>query len=358
MTYKAAVIGCGRMGAFPSEKMVDHAPDHFKPFSHAQAVVMHERLELAALCDGAQQLLEDAGAKYGCKSLFSDHAEMLSTIAPDLVCVATRAPGRAGLIGEIADSGVRALHVEKPLCNSMAELTKLEEIFACDAMFVTLGAARRHFPVFAHAVELAHGGAYGEPLEIRVTMGGQPLYWTHPHSVDLILFAARGRPTESVQARLAGVDPLGDGKGISNDPAILSATVYFEGGLIGHIGRPPGFEFRIGCEKARISILQDGCRFELAQFGDGSPYLQTEVLDRPEWRGPQGIFAPIRQLVSCLEGDEDALAANHRVKDDIIRGQKILFAIAWSHLNGGCPVSLDDVPEDFRIEGRTGALFA
>ena len=55
---------------------------------------------------------------------------------------------------------------EKPICNSVEELVRLEALMGRDDVFVTLGAVRRHFAIYQHAVERAWSGAHGELMDI------------------------------------------------------------------------------------------------------------------------------------------------------------------------------------------------
>ena len=353
---EAGVIGCGRMGAFTSEGVRKFAPDCWFPLAHAEAIQAAEGVELVALCDASDDNLARAAKEYGVSRTYADHAAMLADGAPHLVGIATRTIGRTAIIADCHAAGTRAFHIEKPICNSMAELAQLESLFAQPDTFVTLGAVRRHFAIYKEAVARAAGGDFGALLEARVDMGVGPLYWTHPHSVDLILLAAAGRKVEAVQARLGEVER--DGDIIRNDPQILSADVWFEDGFVGHIGRAPGIDFRLACENARISVLNDGHSLWQATMRDDDPYPEPSRQDFTAPDGPQGALAPITLLAACLDGDEAAQAANAALKADILLGQRILFAMVQSHLEGGCPVSLDAIDPALLIEARSGQFFA
>lgn len=353
---EAAVIGCGRMGAFTSESVRSFAPECWFPLAHAEAIRAAEGVELVALCDASGDNLQRAANEYGVGRTYADHTAMLASQAPQLIGVATRTIGRAGIIADCHAAGARAFHIEKPICNSMAELARLEALFAQSDTFVTLGAVRRHFAIYRAAVAKALGGDFGDLLEARVDMGRGALYWTHPHSFDLILFAADGRKPEAVQARLGELDR--EGSTIRNDPQVLAASVWFEGGFAGHIGRAPGVDFALACESARVSVLNDGHSLWQAVVDDANPYPEPEELAFTAPPGPQGALAPITQLVACLHGEEAAKTANAALKADILLGQKMLFAAVQSHLEGGRPVALDEIDPDLVIEGRSGQFFA
>lgn len=353
---EAAVIGCGRMGAFTSEGVRKFAPDCWFPLAHAEAIRQAVGVDLVALCDASEDNLARAAKEYGVSRTYGNHAAMLAEGAPQMVGIATRTIGRTGIIADCHAAGTRAFHIEKPICNSMDELARLEALFARDDTFVTLGAVRRHFAIYREAVNRARSDTWGKLLEARVDMGRGALYWTHPHSVDLILLAAQGRAVEAVQARLGPVER--DGKVVRNDPQVLSASIWFEGGFAGHIGRAPGVDFRLSCENARVSVMNDGHSLWQAVMDDENPYPEPARVDFDAPPGPQGALAPTTQLAACLSGDADARAANARLKDDILMGQRILFAMIQSHFDGGCPVALDAVDPALVVEARSGRFFA
>lgn len=353
---EAAVIGCGRMGAFTSEAVRRFAPLCWLPLAHAEAIEAADGLELAALCDPNQEGLARAAQRYGVARNYTDHRALLEDRVPDLVGIATRTRGRADIIEDCFAAGVRAFHIEKPICNSVAELNRLAAIFAREDVFVTLGAVRRHFAVYREAVARANSGRFGELLEARVDMGEGALFWTHPHSVDLVLFAAGQRKVESVQARLGDLER--QGSTILNDPAILAASIWFDDSVAGHIGRAPGVDFHLACRNGRIAVLNDGHSLWQAQAADEDPYLRPAEVAFDAGDASQGALAPIQQLIACLKGDEAVRATNAMLKRDILRGQQILFAMVQSHLAGGAPVTANGLDPALVIEGRTGSFHA
>ncbi len=352
---RGAVIGCGRMGAFTSQSVREYGPAFFLPSAHAEAIAIAEGLELDALCDPDENALLPAGRQYGAERLYPSLEALLAQRAPDLVGLATRTPGRAAMIRDCIAAGTRALHVEKPLCSSFEELARLESAFARPDVFVTLGAVRRHLGVYQRALEQARSGVYGALLASHGEFGVRALYWSHPHTVDLLLFAAQGAPVEAVQARLGPVER--DGARILNDPLVHHASVWFEGGHSGQITSMPGNDWRLACESAQIAVVANGSslwRSGRAQNApETNPYHEPKRIDSLAITRPEGALSPIRHLIACLHGDRAAITANAAIKRDIITGQKTLFAMVQSHLEGGRPVRLDEIDPKMVIEART-----
>jgi scyllo-inositol 2-dehydrogenase (NAD+) len=355
---RAAVVGCGRMGAFPSESVQRFAPRCWFPLSHAEAIVAHPALTLEALCDADPQALQRAASAFRVGRCYRDYRQLLQESRPQLLGIATRTSGRAQIIQDAVAHGVRALHVEKPLCNSVAELAALEVTLGRDELFCTYGTLRRYMRVYRAALERAQSGEYGELREIRVNMGRGLLYWTHPHAVDLILWAAGGRRVAGIQARLGDVVRGGAAELVS-DPYVVSATIYFEDGLVGHITQAPGSDLYLSCRDGEVTVENDGRALSVARSAGADPYPTRVALTAPPVPAAgEGTLTPMSQLAGCLAGEAEQLRDNSEVKAQMLRGQRILFAIAQSHLEHSRLVDLREVDPALVIRGKSGERYA
>jgi scyllo-inositol 2-dehydrogenase (NAD+) len=355
----AAVIGCGRMGAFTSESVRRFAPGCWLPLSHAEAITSHPALSLQAVCDPNETNLQRARTTYDVPTAYQDHRPLLQAVHPTLVGIATRTIGRADILRDCVAAGARALHVEKPLCNSIAELEHLAALAADPGLYLTYGTVRRHFDIYRTACELAHSGRFGPLQEVRVNLGQGALFWTHPHSVDLILFAAGARKVDTVQAHLSNVVQGQNALEVVSDPAIISASIVFDDGLVGHVGRAPGADLVLSCTQGEVIVENDGRCIRISATEGDDPYPVRRMLpDDPSFQRPQGTLAPVSQLVRCLQGDTEAIAANTVVKQAILDGQRVLFAMVQSHQLASRRVRLGEIDPGLRILARTGANFA
>jgi predicted dehydrogenase len=357
---KAAVIGCGRMGVFTSESVRRFSPPCWMPQSHADAVAAHSGLTLAALCDPSGPSLERALARYSQAKGYSHHSDLLAALVPDVIGLATRTIGRAGIIQDFVAAGTQALHIEKPLCNSMSELQALEALFDREDIYVTYGALRRHFTVYKEAVAYATSGEFGNLQEVRVSMGGGQLFWTHAHSVDLILFAAGTRRPVAVQAVMSDFEDGDTGAVVENDPIVAAATIWFEDGAAGTIGRAAGSGVELCCDRGTIAVLNGGARVVADRISGDDPYPHPIAVNPSRFVSsvPEGTLAALRQLTDCLDGNQDAIADNVKGKKDILLGQRILFAMLESRRRRGARVTLDDVDPASVAWARSGALYA
>lgn len=355
MMLKAAVIGCGRMGAFTSDSVRRWSPDCWFPLSHAEAVTAHPALQLVAAADASQDALDRVQAAWPDVQTFTDVAELAERVRPMVAGVATRTVGRTDILETLHSAGTRAFHVEKPLCNSMAELGRLETLFGSEDTHVTYGALRRTFDIYRQAVEIVESGRLGPLQEVRVNFGAAALYWTQAHAIDLVLFGARNRRVAEVQARLGPLQT--DGAEVINDPVIQSATIWFDDGVAGHIGRAPGLDFILSCAEGEVAVRSDGRTLEITASEGEDPYLgRTEAPVRAS--PPFGALRCFTELVDCLAGKPDALAANAAIKHDILLGQKIAFGFVHSHLSGGAPIRLNQIDLSMTIWASTGGRHA
>ena len=94
--YRAAVIGCSRMGAFIDNEVT---PD-MRPFSHAAGYEACERTDLVACSDLRIDIMGQVGTRYGIpvEKQYADYRELLDREEPDIVSVATQPEHRAEIV--------------------------------------------------------------------------------------------------------------------------------------------------------------------------------------------------------------------------------------------------------------------
>jgi predicted dehydrogenase len=357
MSYKAAVVGCGRMGAFTSESVKKFAPKCWFPLAHIEAICAHTKLKLVAIGDANINALVAASKKYLVSDCYQDAKELFAKHNIDILSIATRTINRAELMLEAINYGVKAMHVEKPLCNSMKELKACEDKFQSKNLFLTLGAIRRYMNPYQIALKIAHSGKYGQLNKIQINMGCGGLYWTHPHSVDLILFAADGRKVLSVGANLTNV-VRGDSEfKIKSDPVINEAQINFEGGLKGVITNQGGCDFILSCENAQIIVEADGHSLYVYGENSKSPYYERQNIPTHN-SNSGGTLSPIAHLVECIDGNEVAIKLNAKIKSDIFLGQRILFGFMQSHITNNTHLSLDEISNDMEIMAEYDGKYA
>ena len=330
---RAAVIGCGRMGAFTSDSIKEFAPECWFPLSHIEALQLHEDIIVTAISDGNYENLKKARLAYGIENAYENPFEMLERHEIDILCIATRTSGRADLILRAYDAGIRALHVEKPICNSTSELRALSEKFADPDFFVTYGAIRRLLPPYRKARELLLAGDIGTLESITIEHGRGMLLWTHPHSIDLCLYFANSRPLNSISAIFDNLQWDGREGILENDPVLISSTIEFGEKLVAHIGQTPGMNTRLLGDSGEIVVKSNGFSIDLKRSDERNPYQfkSTPVSYETDDRNA-GTGAAISLLVNCLYGSSLAVSENIEIKQAILDGQQTIFAMVAAGL--------------------------
>ena len=357
----AAVVGLGRMGAFTSQKVKDYAPKCWFPLSHLESLKMINRVNVTAICDQSSSLVEKVSAIYGVTNVFIDAAAMLEASELDLVCVATRTPGRAELIGHCIENGVSALHIEKPLCNSLTELRTLKNLVEKKNTLLTYGTLRRYFEVYKKAKDLLASGRFGDLVQIDIAFGHSQLFWTHPHSLDIVLFFAGDRRFQSLQAILSGVEleEKNNKKIILSDPYIEYTILNFDRSVTAIISKNQGMDVVLTCTAGRISILADGSILQSQEIKGDDPYLQATNDHSLDFNIPQGTYSALIQTVDKLQTTSGSCSESFSsLSEHIFLGHKLLFLIVQSHLNNGAQVSLSELDINLEILAKSDQLYA
>ena len=340
--FRSAVIGCGRMGAFTSDLMLKWAPSCWHPLSHCEAMIKTQDVDLIAVCDIDAKQVKRAQSHFPGIIGFHNYEDMITNVFPDIIGIATRTPERAKIINFAAKSGVRGLHIEKPLCNRISELELITKIFDAPNLVCTYGALRRYIPIFSHARDLVRSGRFGQLEEIQVCFGSSSLMWAHPHSFDLLSFYADDADITTVSARFKEHGIKRIGAYLDGDPLVESVTIQFANGVTGLISQMGGNDVVLSCRYGSVAVDSGGRRIICREsLNEGDPYWEKRTVDpfSAEYGGTQ---LAIERLVKGLRGYSNQQAIlDKRV---ILAGHRALFASAQSHLEGGraiCPSNLD-----------------
>lgn len=357
--FRGAVIGCGRMGAFTSDVMRRHAPPVWLPLSHGEAMAAHSKISLAALCDIDGEALRRAQERFGVTKGYADYRRLVDEVAPQIVGIATRTAQRAEIIHYAIDRGVLALHIEKPLCNGVGELIRIERRLATEPVFCTYGTLRRYFPIYQHARELARSGRYGVLQQVQVCFGVGRLLWTHPHSLDLLLFFAGDVEPDWAIARFAEDGFTVEGSTIDGDPVVTAATLQFSNGVTGLISQTGGWDVVLACSEGSITVESDGRRIRCRNAHGDDPYWSESYVDELPGAGVAGSGGTklaLDRLVNGLLG----FGANQAEidKQAMLSGQRLLFACAQSHLAGGKAINPRQLDAELSITGHSAGRYA
>jgi predicted dehydrogenase len=351
---KAAVIGCGRMGAEPSMRLAGKVPQGWLPISHAESFVESSNFDLVALAETNRARLDWVGKHYRIDALFENYRDLLAEIAPDVIGVATRTPEKLEILRQACRSGVKGIYVEKPLANCLCDARAILDEAAQANVILSYGVNRRYHALYRRARDLIHAGEIGDLVEIVIEFGQSQLLWTHPHSVDLMLFLGGQRPLE-VQAELMqeSVVTASEVK-IDSDPVVSFARFQFDGGMQGLITRGAGNNIRVHGTQGSLEIAADGASLHLRK-AHGAPagyFLQHETVF--PLSSKSATVVAIEELARNVNGESIASISS----DEIYQGMQMLWGCVYSHMHNNAKCRLTDLPGDLIVTGRFGSAFA
>jgi len=191
MTYKCAFLGCGPRAT-----------------GHAQAYDHITRGARVACCDLDEQRLNDFGERFGIAHRYTDLQQMLTKEQPDVVHMVTRPDLRVGLMSELADAGVPAVIVEKPICVGASDYHALRALAAAGRTKFVVNHQLRHHPQILQLLGEVADGRYGQVRFIDASavlpMSGQGV-----HVLDLMFAFNSYAPVQTVFGASSGYTDLG-----------------------------------------------------------------------------------------------------------------------------------------------------
>jgi predicted dehydrogenase len=309
MTYRAALIGCGKIGSeFADDPRVEGI------YSHAGAYDACSRTALVAVCDADIERSHRCGGRWGVTARYTDAAQLLREQRPEIVSLCTPDQTHASLLRLVLESpGIRAVLAEKPLALSADDAAGLVEQARRRGVILAVNYIRRYASSHQQLRNFLASGGIGD---IQSVIGAytKGIFHNGTHWFDL----ARYLVGEIVEVRGIHnrVPP-------SEDPT-LDACLKFENGARGYLH---------GCDAAcftilemdllgtlgRVRIADSGHRIEFYDVKE-SPYYSGYLNLSPREDLGGGfhnvLLNAVEDLVECLEqqrsprcSGEDGLAA-------------------------------------------------
>ena len=333
-TYRAAVIGCSRMGAFIDNERVGHLASevasylaHNFPVSHAASFFAEERTDLIACSDLRTEVMAEFGQRYNvpAERQYTDYREMLEKEQPDIISVATQPEQRAEVVIYAAEHGVKAIYAEKAMAASMDEADAMVEVVERNGVAFNLGTNRRWDTGFDKMKEIIDSGELGT-LRTLIIYGNGSLFNTASHNFDLILRLNSDAPASWVSAHLPDGDTIIDGNIAREDPS-GQGMIQFSNGVTAHaLLAQLGWEAI--CEKGSITSHRDGAVWQIRH--------QNRLESFPGFERTSSGANIVKDLVHALDTGEPT-RGGVRVAH---ASTELIFAFMESHLRGGARIEL------------------
>lgn len=305
-TWRAALIGCSRMGAFIDNEVAGR--DRIAlPYSHAAGYEACPRTDLIAGSDVRSEVLDRFGERYGVAPAhrFTDHRAMLAAERPEIVSVATQPEARTQIILDAIESGVRALYVEKPLCASLDEAYRIRDAVRANGVALNMGTNRRWQPGFHAMRSLIASGAIGTLRTIVVYATGT-LFNTTSHWFDLTQYLAGDPAPVWAHAWLPGSEHLVQGDIVTDEPNGTGAYGTADGVTVHFLRSPRPNDIEVIGDRGAITAWGAGLSFTWrAKPETGVAWSEVPF---PEYVNSSSTLHLIEDLVAALDRGDAATA--------------------------------------------------
>lgn len=330
--YRAAVIGCGRIGL-----TMEADPKRIKPATHAGAYRMDPSTELSALVDPAAPQLENAKKLFPGVPGFSNAEEMLSQIRPDIVSIATPAAQHRPMVELCAQSGVKAIVCEKPIAENQEDALAIISACRKSGSLLFINHTRRFDPLLNKIRKEIQDGLIGDVTHANAyyTAG---LFNTATHLVDLLRFFLGEAEWVTAFPEKRYSHPAGD--------LNLNALVFLEKNVTvslqaSEVKDYSIFELKIFGRKGAVTIDRFGFSVEKMPVRDCVDFAGYREMD-VDHRTREGISRSLmdsmaRHVVDCLVKRE---AIRSRGEDGLA-ALEILLALKKSAESNGQRVDLE-----------------
>ena len=338
-TYKAAIVGCSRIGAFIDNEH-QNRPDIPLPSSHAAGYEACERTNLVAGADLREDVLEMFGNRYDVPASrrYTDYKAMIEREKPDILSVATQPEQHAEVATYAAEHGVRAIYCEKPMCTSLEEAERMAEAVARNGVAFNMGTNRRWHPGFDVMTETIASGELGK-LQTLIVYNAGPLFNTGSHYLDLMLRLNGDARPAWAQGFLTKGDTVfaeDDENAVTEDPT-AEGSIGFANGVTLYMLRTslPG-EHQAICENGELTATNNGA--ELYR-------RQRESTGRGARMG-EAVQVPFERVSSTLRLIEDLVHALDTGKPTrggtgvAVDNMQMIFGLIESQRRGGTRVEL------------------
>ena len=330
--YRAAVIGCGRIGV-----TMEDDPRRVSPATHAGAYRACPRTEFVAVVDVDAERVDHATRLFPGVRGFTNVSAMLDAVHPDIVSLATPpAHHRAG-VEACAGRGVRAVVCEKPITESIDDGRAMIEACATSDTLLLINHTRRFDPVLRRLRDQIAAGALGDLTQATgyYTAG---VFNSGTHMVDLMRFFLGDATWVLAVENPEATCPSGD---FSADALLGFASGARAALQVQEVKDYAIFTLRLHGRSGTAVIDRFGFEVErmcVRDSGEFSGYRELDVGSaRRQGASRSFMAALVDHAVACLDGREEPVSRG----EDGLAALEILLAIKGSAAAGGSRVALE-----------------
>lgn len=339
--YRAAVVGCSRIGGFIDNEIKGRGGQGARlPASHAAAYEAHDRIDQVACSDVREDVMEKFGERYGIpkEKQYTDYKEMVAKEGLDIVSIATQPEPRSEIAVWLANNGIKAIYAEKAMAASMDEADAMVEACEKNGVILNLGTNRRWSPRYDAMKDLIDSGEFGR-LTTLISYSFGTLFNTASHWLDLLLRLNNDHKALWVQGNLLNADDMIDGTRLKEDPP-AEGIIEFENGVTAYClqtGR--GSEHEAIFDGGTITALSDGLDWIVRKEGAKDSFGRSGPLEpgqAPKFKDSSSALGIVGDLVHSLDTGEPPRGGVRIAR----QSTELIFAFIESHQRGGARVEL------------------
>lgn len=294
MVYRAALIGCGKIGS-----EFDDQPRTAGIYSHAGAYKACTDTSLVAVCDTDADKLQRCARRWSVEKVYLDARSMLAEMCPDIVSICTPDETHYDLLQEALNTScVRAILAEKPIATNPEQAESLNELAVKRGVLLAVNYTRRYSESYIELQQFLRAGKLGEILSVSgyYTKG---IVHNGTHWIDLARFLI---------GEVAQV--LAIGEAAANDDPTLDAFIEFEGRAKGVLqgvnveGNLSFFEMDIVGALGRVCVTESGHKisyYELIENPHHPGYKSLAKVRQAEGGLSRSMLNAVQDLVDSLK---------------------------------------------------------
>ena len=155
-----------------------------------------DTMKMVAVCDVMPERVQAFRDDFGVAEGYTDFAEALAKVKPDVVHVGTQPGTRIWEAETCAAGGVKVMVVEKPMAIKPSELAALTRVHEETGMEIIQNCQRRYYPQFRDGlIHQIANEKIGDLYFVRASTRGNTIAMG-PHMMDLLqLFLGEAQPT-------------------------------------------------------------------------------------------------------------------------------------------------------------------
>lgn len=302
MKYRAALIGCGKIGSqFSEDPLVKDI------YTHAEAYSFCADTELVSVCDSDLQKLHHCSARWNVNNTYTVLKRMLLEQEPEIVSICTPDNTHYTLIREaILSPSVRAILAEKPLAMKLDDAIELINLADKNNVILAVNYSRRYAK---NHQDLRNSILNGDIGAIRTISGyyGKGTLHNGTHWFDLLRF---------LFGDVCSVRAFNRLKEETNDPT-LDVHLELNNQIFAYLhGSDAGsfsiFELDIMGSHGRVIISDSGHTMKYYRVSDSPYYTGYKTLTLfSETNGgmEDTLLNAVEDIIACLEKGKEPLCS-------------------------------------------------